>query len=141
MARPPEYLSPIPRYSTFHFPWLTGDIVCHLDQAILLHKEENEKEHTDNVCTQTKPLASGWCFSRNKTPREIALQLLHDSWSIFKDLKLEDWVKYVMGMPSAAISLFESYHKNLGLSLFSFLQESPCDVEIFWEVTKVSSVT
>ncbi|CRL30039.1 unnamed protein product [Penicillium camemberti] len=64
------------------------------------------------------------------------MQLLGDSWSIFKDLKLEDWVKHAMGMPSAAIGLFESYHNELGLSLFCFLQQFPSDIDIFWEATK-----
>jgi hypothetical protein len=60
-------------------------------------------------------------FSTNPAPRTIAIQLLHNSWIIFKELKLEDWVKYVMGMPSVAIGLFESYHKEIGLSLFLLL--------------------
>ncbi|CAG7945838.1 unnamed protein product [Penicillium nalgiovense] len=65
------------------------------------------------------------------------MQLLHDSWIIFKELKLEDWVNYVMGMPSVAIGLFESYHNQMGLSLYSLLQQSPCVVEVFGEVTKI----
>ncbi|KAF4772423.1 hypothetical protein HAV15_001997 [Penicillium sp. str.  len=59
--------------------------------------------------------------------------------SIFKDLKLEDWVKHAMGMPSAAIGLFESYHNELGLSLFCFLQQFPSDIDIFWEATSQSN--
>ncbi|KAJ5215279.1 uncharacterized protein N7498_001686 [Penicillium cinerascens] len=64
------------------------------------------------------------------------MQLLRDSWTIFKDLKLGDWVKYVMGMPCATISLFEAYHNELGLSIFSFLQQFPGDIDRFREVTK-----
>jgi hypothetical protein len=136
-----DYISPIPRYPTFHFPWPSGDDVCGLDQEIRLEKEQKEREYPDILFTKTKILASGHMFSTNPAPMTIAMQLLHDSWIIFKELKLEDWVKNVMGMPSVAIGLFESYHKEMGLSLFSLLQQSPCVVETFREVTKVSGVT
>lgn len=137
----PEYLYPIPRYSTFHFPWSTGDQFYHLGQAMKLEQEHSEIGCSEDTYAQTKTSSFGGPFSRNQAPRGIAMQLLGDSWSIFKDLKLEDWVKHAMGMPSAAIGLFESYHNELGLSLFCFLQQFPSDIDIFWEATKVPCAT
>jgi hypothetical protein len=136
-----DYISPFPRYPTSHFPWAAGDELCGLDQESRLEKEHKEPKYSDILCTKTKHPASGHVFSTNMAPRTIAMQLLHDSWIIFKELKLEDWVNYVMGMPSVAIRLFESYHNQMGLSLYSLLQQSPCVVEVFGEVTKVSGVT
>lgn len=130
MERPP-YLSSIPRYSAFHLPWSEGDRFPHP------HHGGHDTECPEHTDVQTQSLAFEGLFSRNQTPRKIAMQLLRDSWIIFRDLKLEDWVKYAMGMPSTAISLFESYHNDLGLSLHSFLLRSPHDVDIFWEVAKV----
>jgi hypothetical protein len=132
----PGNLSPIPRISTFHFPWSTGDHFYHLDQAIKMEKKDYD-EFPQSTDVQVETLTSIGSISRNQAPRKIAMQLLRDSWSIFKDLKLEDWVKYVMGMPCAAISLFEAYHNELGLSIFSFLQQFPGDVDRFREATKV----
>ena len=132
----PVNLSPIPRISTFHFPWSTGDHFYHLDQAIKMEKKDyDESSLGTNIQVENFPSIAS--ISRSQAPRKIAMQLLRDSWSIFKDLKLGDWVKYVMGMPCAAISLFEAYHNELGLSIFSFLQQFPGDVDRIWEVTKV----
>lgn len=130
MEQPP-YLSSIPRYSAFHLPWSGGDRFPHL------HPGGHDTECPEHTDLQAQTRASEGLFSRNQTPRQIAMQLLRDSWIIFRDLKLEDWVKYAMGMPSTAISLFESYHNDLGVSLHSFLLRSPHDVDIFWEVAKV----
>lgn len=130
MEQPP-YLSSIPRYSAFHLPWSAGDRFPHL------HHGGHDTECPEHTDLQAQNRASEGLFSRNQTPRQIAMQLLRGSWIIFRDLKLEDWVKYAMGMPSTAISLFESYHNDLGLSLHSFLLRSPHDVDIFWEVAKV----
>jgi hypothetical protein len=135
-----DYISPILRYPTSHSHCPAGDGLCGLDQESRLEKEQKEGKYPDNLCTKTKPPASGHVFSTNLAPRTIAMQLLHDSWIIFKELKLEDWANYVMGMPSVAIGLFESYHNQMGLSLYSLLQQSPCVVEVFREVTKVSGV-
>jgi hypothetical protein len=136
-----DYIPPIPRYPTIHFPWPAGDDGCGPAQTIQFEKEQNEREYPDNICIQTERLASGNDLPISQAPRKIAMQLLHDSWIIFKEIKLEDWVKYAMGMPSLAIALFESHHKEMGLSLFSLLQQYPCVFEIFREATKVVGVT
>jgi hypothetical protein len=131
-------LSPIPRVSTFHFPWPTGEHPYHQTDLSIKTEERGYEEASPDTNVEAEVFTSVDSFPRIQAPQELAMHLLRDSWSIFKDLRLEDWVKYVLGMPCTAISLFEAYHRKLGLSIYSFLQKSPGNGVMFQKVAKVS---
>jgi hypothetical protein len=76
-------------------------------------------------------------FSKKENASNVSMKLLRDNWALFKDLRLGHWVEHVMEMPSAAISLFESYHYRLGFSLFSFLRQTQGEKENFYFVAEV----
>jgi hypothetical protein len=135
------YLCPIPKRSTFQFPWSveTNSPVHPVSES---EKQDYPPEpivppeYQSGNCNENR--ATAWkTFSKDGDAGTVAMQLLRDSWSLFKDLRLEHWVEHVLGMPSAAISLFESYHHRLGFSLFCFLCQVPEELEKYHGVAKV----
>lgn len=65
------------------------------------------------------------------------MRLIWDSWCLFKDLRLKNWVEHVMGMPSIEIAVFESYHNRLGYSIFSFLCQYPQETAKYRSIATV----
>lgn len=59
----------------------------------------------------------------------MAMQLLRDNWCLLKYLHLDDWVQHAVGAPSAAITMFQTYHGRLSLSLFCYLCRFPAEIE------------
>lgn len=139
----PTYLSPIPTHSTFLFPWsveqvdFRGELSGYSED---LHYASDPtllpETQIGDCCHDDKGMA--WkVFSKEENAGNVSMKLLRDNWSLFKDLRLEHWVEHVMEMPSAAISLFESYHHRLGFSLFSFLCQTPGETEKYYSVAEV----
>jgi hypothetical protein len=137
------YLSTIPRYSTLLFPWSVEQGDCRGEPS-----EYSEDLHYTPDPTLLPESQNGDCcdddkgtawkvFSKKENAGNVSMKLLRDNWSLFKDLRLEHWVEHVMEMPSAAISLFESYHHRLGFSLFSFLCQTPGETEKYYSVAEV----
>jgi hypothetical protein len=76
-------------------------------------------------------------FSRDESAGAVALQLLQDSWCLFKHLRLDNWTQQAMGNSLAAIIMFNAYHNRLSYSLFNFLGQFPADVEKYVAIAKV----
>lgn len=137
-----SYLSLIPKRSTFQFPWSVEQANS---QVHPVGNSENQDYQPESIvppeyqsedCNENG--ATAWkTFSRDGDAGNVTMQLLRDSWSLFKELSLEHWVEHVLKMPSAAISLFESYHHRLGFSLFCFLCQAPGELEKYHDVAKV----
>ncbi|KAJ6027445.1 hypothetical protein N7460_012262 [Penicillium canescens] len=135
------YPSPIPKRSTFQFPWSAEQANS---QVQPVENSENQDYQPDPIVPpedqsgdDNENRATAWkSFSKDGNAGNVTMRLLRDSWSLFKDLRLEHWVEHVLGMPSAAISLFESYHHRLGFSLFCFLCQAPEELEKYHGVAK-----
>ncbi|CAG8315061.1 unnamed protein product [Penicillium salamii] len=56
------------------------------------------------------------------------MQLLRDSWSMFKGLGLRDWADDVLDIPSTKMKLFRLYYSRLAYSLFCFLRHIPDEI-------------
>jgi hypothetical protein len=69
--------------------------------------------------------ASWKILSRHEDTGAVTMQLLRDSWGMFKDLSLRDWADDVLDMPSAKMKLFRLYYCGLACSLFTFLRQFP----------------
>ena len=138
-----QYLSPINRQSTFAFPWSLEHRAIdqtrdddRVDDGI--HGFEFPLPH--HVHDENEGTAVNWkVFSRDQDAGDVVMQLLRDSWCLFKQLRLENWVEFVMGMPSATLAVFESYHNRLSFSLFCFLCHFPIEAEKYDTVAKLSS--
>ena len=138
-----QYLSPINRQSTFAFPWSLEHRAIdqtrdddRVDDGI--HGFEFPLPH--HVHDENEGTAVNWkVFSRDQDAGDVVMQLLRDSWCLFKQLRLENWVEFVMGIPSATLAVFESYHNRLSFSLFCFLCHFPIEAEKYDTVAKVSS--
>jgi hypothetical protein len=64
-------------------------------------------------------------FSQHENTGLMAMQLLRDSWNIFKDLTLQDWADDVLQMPSIKVELLRLYYNRLALSFMTFLGDVP----------------
>lgn len=127
-------LSPIPRHSKFEFPWSThilGDEPSVVPEDIHGKNQVYENEDFDSNAMSWK------VFSKDEDEGTVTLHLLRESWCLFKDVRLKHWVEVVMGMPSMAIALLESYHNRLGYSLFSFLGHFPQETAKYRSVAMV----
>lgn len=67
----------------------------------------------------------------------VVMRLLRDNWCLLKHLHLDDWVQHAVGAPSAAITVFQSYHDRLSLSLFCHLWQFPAEAEKYGSVARV----
>jgi hypothetical protein len=76
-------------------------------------------------------------FLREEGAGAVTLQLLQDSWYLFKHLRLDNWIQQAMGNSSAAVVMFNAYHNRLSYSLFNFLGQFPAEVEKYAVIAKV----
>ncbi|KAJ6033795.1 hypothetical protein N7444_011566 [Penicillium canescens] len=135
-----RYLSPINRQSALGFPWPLG----HLDgdQAedgeSLENKADTGLTVSNNIQQQEHVTELPWMvFSIGRSIENITANLLRDGWCVFRQLRLEHWVEHVMGMASATIAVFVSYHDKLSFSLFNFLCHVPSEAEKYQNVPEV----
>lgn len=77
-------------------------------------------------------------FLESEEVRSVEMRLLRDSWCLLKHLRLDDWVQHAMEAPSAAITVFQSYHNRLSLSLFCYLCRFPAKAEEYSFMAQVS---
>ena len=75
-------------------------------------------------------------FLDNEDTGSMLMRLLRDNWCLLKHLHLDDWVQHAVGAPSAAITVFQSYHDRLSFSLFRSLCQFPAKAEKYasWPV-------
>ncbi|KAJ6102613.1 hypothetical protein N7486_005040 [Penicillium sp. IBT 16267x] len=135
------HVSPNPTNSTFHFPWsmegadFQDDRFGNIKDIEPILKPAALSEAQYESCDNDKVTA--WkVFSKDDDAGNVTMELLRNSWSLFKELHFEHWVEHVMGMPSAAVRLFGCYHHRLGFSLFSFLRLNPGEIEKYQAVAK-----
>lgn len=76
-------------------------------------------------------------FCKDDDSSGVALQLLQDSWHLFKHLRLDDWLQQAMGKQPAVITVFNMYHNQLSYSLFNFLRQYPREVKKYDTIAKV----
>lgn len=131
---------PAMRHSEFQFPWSLVDMDG--DQR---SKDAVPTNHiTENSATQRSADESAldaqprWkIFSRSEEPGPVAMQLLRDSWDLFKDLTLQDWTNEALNLPSTNMTLFKLYYSRLAYSLTSFLQQAPAEIPKYGLVVSV----
>lgn len=76
-------------------------------------------------------------FLKNEDSGNMIMQLLRDNWCLLKQIHLDDWVQHAMGAPSAAITIFQTYHDRLSFSLFSYLRQFPAETERYTSIVRV----
>jgi hypothetical protein len=77
-------------------------------------------------------------FSKHEEDtRAVTMQLLRESWNMFKGLDLRDWADDVLGMPSTKIKIFRLYYSRLAFSLFSFLRQVPDEITTYDSIVSV----
>lgn len=64
-------------------------------------------------------------FTQHENTGQMAMQLLRDSWNIFKDLTLRDWADDVLQVPSIKVGHLRLYYNRLALSFMTFLRDVP----------------
>lgn len=64
-------------------------------------------------------------FTQHENTGQMAMQLLRDSWNIFKDLTLRDWADDVLQVPSIKVEHLRLYYNRLALSFMTFLRDVP----------------
>jgi hypothetical protein len=64
-------------------------------------------------------------LSQHENTGLMAMQLLRDSWNIFKDLTLRDWADDVLQVPSIKVELLRLYYNRLAFSFMTFLRDVP----------------
>lgn len=137
-----EVDSSIIKPSGFSFPWLSEE----LEET---HTCRNDTVDITKYATRSPALGQlqllnsthdKWMiFSQGLEIQQVSLTLLRDSWCLFKQLRLEVWVEHVIGVSSAKLTLFESYHDRLAFSLFNFLCHFPSEMEKYRRVSQVSA--
>lgn len=88
--------------------------------------------HTDSPCD------SWMIFSPGEDRQHVTMQLLRDSWVMFKNIRLETWVEQVIGLPAASLVILETFHDRLAFSLFTFLHRFPHEATKYHEVAQAS---
>lgn len=76
-------------------------------------------------------------FLENEDTGSMVMRLLRDNWCLLKHLHLDDWVQHAVGAPSAAITMFQSYHDRLSFSLFRSLCQFPAEAEKYTSIARV----
>jgi hypothetical protein len=80
-------------------------------------------------------------FSKHEDTGAITMQLLRESWNMFKGLGLRDWADDVLGMPSTKMKIFRLYYSRLAFSLFSFLRQVPDEITTYDSIVSVGTHT
>jgi hypothetical protein len=76
-------------------------------------------------------------FAKHEDTGAVTMQLLRDSWSMFKGLGLRDWADDVLDIPSTKMKLFRLYYSRLAYSLFCFLRHIPDEIAKYDSVVSV----
>ena len=83
-----------------------------------------------------------WKFSsRHEDTGAATMQLLWDSWKIFRNMSLQDWADDVLDMPSTKVKLFKLYYSRLAFSLFSFLRRVPKEISKYDSMASVRTLS
>ncbi|ODM20078.1 hypothetical protein SI65_05064 [Aspergillus cristatus] len=113
--------------TSFNFPWSAeyqGD--SEIQDGKINDKRNGTKCSVQGMDDQQMPWET---ILEGEDIGNIEMQLLRDSWCLLKHLRLNDWVQHAVGAPSMAITVFQSYHDRLSLSLFCFLCRFPAKTE------------
>lgn len=76
-------------------------------------------------------------FLENEDTGSMVMRLMRDNWCLLKHLHFDGWVQHAVGAPSAAITIFQSYHNRLSFSLFRFLCQFPAEAEKYTSIARV----
>lgn len=132
-----QYLSPIDPISALDNPWSLGGVQTDGGESFE-NKVGPESTPSNGIAQQATDLL--WMVSlRDKSIESVTGKLLRDGWHAFKQVRLEDWVEYVMGMASETIAGFVSYHDRLSFSLFDLLCYFPSESDKYQNVQKVGN--
>ncbi|KAJ5454038.1 uncharacterized protein N7458_004994 [Penicillium daleae] len=125
---------PAIRHSIFEVPWPMVDleVTRQLEDADLSSDNDGfpSARHCRKVSLKDSPVS--WkIFSKHEDTGAITMQLLRESWNMFKGLGLRDWADDVLGMPSTKMKIFRLYYSRLAFSLFSFLRQVPDEITTY----------
>ena len=120
----------------FSFPWLSEHGNASEIQSDITSDERNRTNSPIQQIRddQQMPWAA---FLDNEDTGSLFMRLLRDNWCLLKHLHLDDWVQHAVGAPSAAITIFQSYHDRLSFSLFRFLCQFPAEAEKYTSMARV----
>lgn len=90
--------------------------------------------HTTSQC------GSWMIFTPGEDRQNVVMQLLRDSWAMFKNIRLETWVEQAIGLPAVSLVIFETFHDRLAFSLFTFLRRFPDEATKYQEVAQASGL-
>lgn len=129
---------------------------CNLDKILVLLKDNGQSlaeleknQKVDTILELVEPTRNssdiGWRWSpynaAGMDAQQIATKINEESYSLFRRIRFEDWVRYLMGYEEAFVEEMFSQHTVLTCRLHSYLLRHGNESENYTQVAEVSRLT